>query len=101
RDAYEKQIKEKAANGKQADKKQEGQPEAAKVRGIEEIPGYGVKAYINDHEVYVGNARLMNRQGVFYQLVQDAGTAVHVSVDGEYAGYILISDIIRPDAGKL
>ncbi len=101
RDAYEKQIKEKAANGKQADKKQEGQPEAAKVRGIEEIPGYGVKAYINDHEVYVGNARLMNRLGVFYQPVQDAGTAVHVSVDGEYAGYILISDIIRPDAGKL
>lgn len=101
RDAYEKQIKEKAANGKQADKKQEGQPEAAKVRGIEGIPGYGVKAYINDHEVYVGNARLMNRQGVFYQPVQDAGTAVHVSVDGEYAGYILISDIIRPDAGKL
>lgn len=101
RDAYEKQIKEKAANGKQADKKQEGQPEAAKVRGIEEIPGYGVKAYINDHEVYVGNARLMNREGVFYQPVRDAGTAVHVSVDGEYAGYILISDIIRPDAGKL
>ena len=101
RDAYEKQIKEKAANGKQADKKQEGQPEAAKVRGIEEIPGYGVKAYINDHEVYVGNARLMNRQGIFYQPVRDAGTAVHVSVDGEYAGYILISDIIRPDAGKL
>ena len=71
------------------------------MRGIEEIPGYGVKAYINDHEVYVGNARLMNRQGVFYQPVRDAGTAVHVSVDGEYAGYILISDIIRPDAGKL
>ncbi len=102
RDAYEKQIKEKMTNGKQADRKQEGQPEAeAKVRGVEEIPGYGVKAYINDHEVYVGNARLMNRLGVFYQPVQDAGTAVHVSVDGEYAGYILISDIIRPDAGKL
>lgn len=102
RDAYEKQIKEKMTNGKQADRKQEGQPEAeAKVRGVEEIPGYGVKAYINDYEVYVGNARLMNRLGVFYQPVQDAGTAVHVSVDGEYAGYILISDIIRPDAGKL
>lgn len=102
RDAYEKRIKEKMTNGKQADRKQEGQPEAeAKVRGVEEIPGYGVKAYINDHEVYVGNARLMNRLGVFYQPVQDAGTAVHVSVDGEYAGYILISDIIRPDAGKL
>ena len=102
RDAYEKQIKEKMTNGKQADRKQEVQPEAeAKVRGVEEIPGYGVKAYINDHEVYVGNARLMNRLGVFYQPVQDAGTAVHVSVDGEYAGYILISDIIRPDAGKL
>ena len=87
RDAYEKQIKEKMTNGKQADRKQEGQPEAeAKVRGVEEIPGYGVKAYINDHEVYVGNARLMNRLGVFYQPVQDAGTAVHVSVDGEYAG---------------
>ena len=43
----------------------------------------------------------MNRQGIFYQPVEDAGTVVYAAVDGKYAGYILISDIIRKDAGKL
>lgn len=72
-----------------------------KVNDIEEIPGYGVKARIDGHEVCVGNERLMNQQGIFYDPVKEAGTAVHVSVDGEYAGYILISDIIRPGAERL
>ena len=49
----------------------------------------------------VGNTRLMNRRGIFYQAVPEAGTVVYIAVDGQYAGYILISDIIRKDAGKL
>ena len=76
-------------------------PEKSRVEGIEEQPGYGVRAYVDGREVYVGNTRLMNRQGIFYQPASEAGTAVHVAVDGEYAGYILISDVIREDAGRL
>ena len=68
---------------------------------IEEQPGYGVRAKIDGRDVYVGNTRLMNRQGIFYQLVSEAGTVVYIAVDGQYAGYILISDIIRKDAEKL
>ena len=72
-----------------------------RVTDIEEQPGYGVCAKIDGREVCVGNTRLMNRQGVFYQAVADAGTVVYVAVDRQYAGYILISDIIRKDAAKL
>lgn len=77
------------------------EPERTRVTDIEEQPGYGVRAKIDGREVYVGNTRLMNRQGIFYQPVEDAGTVVYAAVDGKYAGYILISDIIRKDVGKL
>lgn len=73
----------------------------ARVTDIEEQPGYGVRALVDGREVYAGNTRLMNRQGVFYQPVTESGTAVYVAVDGKYAGYILIADKIRSDAGRL
>ncbi len=72
-----------------------------RVKDIEEQPGYGVRAMVDGREVYSGNTRLMNRQGIFYRRPAGTGTAVHVAVDGTYAGYILISDVIRKDAGKL
>lgn len=72
-----------------------------RVRDIEEQPGYGVRARVDGREVYVGNSRLMSRQGIFYQPVEEAGTVIYAAVDGEYAGYILISDIIRKDASRL
>lgn len=68
---------------------------------IEEQPGYGVRAMVDGKEIYVGNTRLMNRQGIFYHPVTEAGTVVYIAVDGQYAGYILISDIVRKDAPKL
>ena len=77
------------------------EPDRARVTDIEEQPGYGVRAKIDGREVYAGNTRLMNRQGIFYQPVEDAGTVVYVAIEGQYAGYILISDIIRKDAGRL
>ena len=76
-------------------------PDRSRVEDIEEQPGYGVRARIDGKEVYVGNTRMMNRQGIFYEPVTDAGTAVYIAVDGAYAGYILISDVIREDAYKL
>lgn len=72
-----------------------------RVRDIEEQPGYGVRARVDGREVYVGNSRLMSRQGIFYQPVEEAGTVIYAAVDGEYVGYILISDIIRKDASRL
>ncbi len=72
-----------------------------RVTDIEEQPGCGVQAKVDGRDVCVGNTRLMNRHGIFYQAVPDAGTVVYIAVDGQYAGYILISDIIRKDAAKL
>lgn len=81
------------AYGKDVDK--------TRVSDIEEQPGYGVRATVDGKEVYVGNTRLMNRQGIFYQLAAEAGTVVYIAVNGQYGGYIFISDVIRKDAGKL
>ncbi|HJD01045.1 MAG TPA: cadmium-translocating P-type ATPase [Candidatus Mediterraneibacter excrementavium] len=75
--------------------------DTSRVTDIEEQPGYGVHAKVDGKEVYVGNTRLMNRQGIFYKPVNKAGTVVYVAVDGNYAGYILISDVIREDSFRL
>ena len=56
---------------------------------------------MDGREVYIGNSRLMNRQGLFYTPVTEIGTAVHVAIDGSYAGYILIADAVRKGAVKL
>ena len=68
---------------------------------VKEEPGYGVHAFVDGLEVYAGNTRLMNREGILYAQTEKDGTAVHVAVDGKYAGYILIADTIRKDTGKL
>lgn len=68
---------------------------------MKEEPGYGVHAFVDGLEVYAGNTRLMNREGILYAQTEKDGTAVHVAVDGKYAGYILIADTIRKDTGKL
>ena len=81
------------ACGKEADR--------TRVSDIEEQPGYGVRAMVDGREVYAGNARLMSRQGILYQPASGAGTAVYVAVNGKYAGYILIADKVRSDAGRL
>ncbi len=73
----------------------------SRVSDVEEQPGYGVCARVDGREVHVGNTRLMNRQGVFYQPAKEAGTVIYIAIDGQYAGYILISDVIRSDAPKL
>ena len=80
----------RAAYGKSID--------SSRVESIQESSGFGVCAQIDGRQVYIGNSKFMNQQGFFYQPVQEIGTAVHVAVDGEYEGYILIADVIRPDA---
>lgn len=71
--------------------------DSSRIADVREDSGFGVCAQIDDREVYIGNAKFLNQQGLFYQPVHEIGTAVHVAIDGQYEGYILISDIIRYD----
>jgi len=63
-----------------------------------EIPGYGVKARIKGKEVLVGTAGLLRQYGVACPEVELAHTAVHLSIDGQYVGYIIIEDELKEDS---
>jgi len=80
----------KKAYGKELDK--------SRVSDVEEIGGNGVTARVDGKEVAAGSEKLMKRLGISYQECSQAGTVVHLAVDGSYAGYILISDRIKPHA---
>ena len=67
---------------------------------IEEIAGHGVKARVNGKTVCVGNSRMMEEVGATWKDCEKQGTIVHVSVDGEYAGHIVVSDRIKEDASE-
>lgn len=69
-----------------------------RITDIEEISGHGVKAYVDNQLVYVGNDKLMKEFGVTYKEYNSLGTLVHVAVNNIYAGYIVISD--EPKAGS-
>lgn len=77
-----------------------GELEESRVRDVEEIGGNGVVARVDDVTVAVGNDKLMERLGVSCAPCHQVGTIVHVAVDGDYAGHILISDILKPSAGE-
>ena len=69
-----------------------------RVSGVEEISGHGVKALVDGRSVAAGNAKLMEQMKITYEVPQKACTQVHVAVDGRYAGYILISDVVKENA---
>lgn len=66
------------------------------VSDVEEIAGCGVSARVNGKKVLAGNIRLMNKENIHIGNVHNSGTIVYVAVDGEYAGCIVISDVIKP-----
>lgn len=68
------------------------------VMQIEEIPGRGVSAFIEGRHVYVGNAALMEEHGIYYLTPNRAGSAIHVAVENQYWGHVLLSDKIREGA---
>ena len=57
-------------------------------------------AVVDGRKVAAGNRKLMNRMGIAFQQPDKVGTEVHVAIDGVYAGYILISDVVKPNAKK-
>ena len=72
--------------------------DAGRVSDVEEIAGHGVCAKVDGRTVCVGNSRLMERQNVKWLPCELPGTIVHVTVDGFYAGHIVISDLPKEDA---
>ena len=70
------------------------------VEAVEEVAGQGVKARVNGHDVCVGNSRMMEAVGAAWKDCEKSGTIVHVSLDGEYAGHIVVSDRIKDDAAS-
>ena len=70
----------------------------SRVSNIEEISGNGVTAVVDSHSVACGNDKLMTRLGIQYIPCHSTGTIIHVAVDGAYAGHIVISDVVKPDA---
>jgi len=69
-----------------------------RLEDVREIAGHGVTALLDGKPVAAGNGKLMNQLEVECAAVEEAGTVVHVAVDGRYAGYILIADQLKPDA---
>ncbi len=82
----------KAAHGKEID--------SARVTDVEELGGHGVTAKVDGKPVAAGNARLMERLGLSAPAVSETGTVVHVAIDGRYAGYLLIADVVKPHSAE-
>lgn len=70
------------------------------VERVEEVAGQGIRAVVNGRTVCVGNSKMMDAIGAKWKSCDEAGTIIHVAVDGVYAGHIHISDIEKPDAKK-
>ncbi len=68
----------------------------SRVKDITEIAGQGVQAFVDGHEVLVGNRKLMETNNLDYIKCSEIGTVLHVALDKEYLGHILINDAIKP-----
>lgn len=68
------------------------------IKDVEEISGHGVCAYVEGRHVAAGNRKLMEKLQITPMEPKQTGTEVHVAVDGQYAGYILIADVVKPGA---
>ena len=75
--------------------------EKTRMTEMEEIPGYGLTAIYEGKKVYVGNARLMEERGIRFQEIHKSGSVIYIAVDGKYAGYIVVSDMIKKDAKEM
>ena len=77
-----------------------GEADNCSVEGIEETAGHGVIAQVNGKRVAVGNSKLMEAEGAAWHPCEQNGTIIHVAIDGQYAGHIVISDRIKADAAE-
>ena len=68
----------------------------SRVTDVQELGGHGVTAKVDGKTVAAGNARLMAKLGLTVPEITEPGTIVHVAVEGRYAGYLLIADVVKP-----
>lgn len=68
------------------------------VEDLKELPGHGIRAVVDGHEVYAGNRLLMEENGFTPETAETGGTAVYAAVDGRYAGCILLEDTVKSGA---
>jgi len=68
----------------------------SRVTDIEEISGHGIEAKVDGHTVAAGNDKLMEQLGIAYHDCHCVGTIIHMAIDGQYAGHIVISDVVKP-----
>ena len=73
-----------------------GEIDRERVTDIEELSGHGITAKVDGHAVAAGNAKLMKKLGVEYCDCHSVGTIIHMAIDGQYAGHIVISDVVKP-----
>lgn len=75
--------------------------DGCEIKDTQEIAGQGIVAFVQGKRVAVGNTRLMEAEGAKWHLCEhDEGTCIHVAIDGTYAGHIVISDQVKPDAAQ-
>ncbi len=70
----------------------------SRIGKVEEISGYGVRAFIDNREVFVGNDKLLHKQNIEHDTCDVEGTVAHVVIDQKHAGYIVIADNLKDDA---
>ena len=68
----------------------------SRVTDVQEISGHGIIAKVDGHDVAIGNEKMMVREGVEYHPCSHTGTIIHMALDHEYAGHIVISDELKP-----
>ena len=74
--------------------------DGCKLSEVEEIAGQGIKAKVENWTVCVGNAKMMDAIGVKWHDCEHIGTIIHVAIDGEYAGHIVINDKVKEDSAE-
>ena len=74
--------------------------DGCKLSEVEEIAGQGIKAKVENWTVCVGNAKMMDEIGAKWHDCEHIGTIIHVAIDGEYAGHIVINDKVKEDSAK-
>ncbi|MDP4115965.1 MAG: heavy metal translocating P-type ATPase [Bacteroidota bacterium] len=67
---------------------------------VEEISGYGIHAIINNDEILIGNDKLLHKENIIHDKCDVEGTVVHVAINKNYAGYIIISDSLKDEASE-
>ena len=72
----------------------------SEIENYNEISGHGIEVSVKGKRILAGNKKLMAKENITYDVVDETGTVVHVAIDGTYAGYIVISDEIKDDAQK-